>query len=134
MNNNKGFNWFFPIAIGAILLFFFSNMNSETALNTIDEEGFYKLMSEGKVQDVLIYKDTEKADVFLTKQAKAAEAVQTTKKDNSPMSAFDFNLGPNLIILSAMATSNYSWKNLIKLKRRTHKSPRPKITEWVKIQ
>lgn len=94
MNNNKGFNWFFPIAIGAILLFFFSNMNSETALNTIDEEGFYKLMSEGKVQDVLIYKDTEKADVFLTKQAKAAEAVQTTKKDNSPMSAFDFNLGP----------------------------------------
>ena len=35
MNNNKGFNWFFPIAIGAILLFFFSNMNSDSSSNQI---------------------------------------------------------------------------------------------------
>ncbi|UOE41334.1 ATP-dependent zinc metalloprotease FtsH [Chryseobacterium suipulveris] len=94
MNNNKGFNWFFPIAIAAILLFFFSNMGGESTQNTIDEEGFYKLMQEGKVKDVLIYKDIEKADVFLTKEAKAQEAVTTVQKDRNPMSAFDFNLGP----------------------------------------
>ncbi|WP_234111263.1 MULTISPECIES: ATP-dependent zinc metalloprotease FtsH [Chryseobacterium] len=94
MNNNKGFNWFFPIAIAAILLFFFSNMNGDSQQNTIDEEGFYKLMTEGKVQDILIYKDTEKADVFLTKEAKAQAAAKTTAPTKNPLSAFDFNLGP----------------------------------------
>ena len=44
-------------------------MNADSKSNSIDEEGFYKLMQEGKVKDVLIYKDTEKADVFLTKEA-----------------------------------------------------------------
>lgn len=94
MNNNKGFNWFFPIVIVAILIFFFSNMNNENAQNSIDEESFYKLMEQGKVQDVLIYKDTEKADVFLTKAAKAEVAAKTTGQSKNPMSAFDFNLGP----------------------------------------
>ena len=45
MNNNKGFNWFFPIAIAAILLFFFSNMGGESTQNTIDEEGFYIIIA-----------------------------------------------------------------------------------------
>lgn len=94
MNNNKGFNWFFPIAIVGLLLFFFSNMGSDNAQSSIDEEGFYKLMQEGKVQDVLIYKDTEKADVFLTKEAKTAEASKANPAQKSPFSAFDFNLGP----------------------------------------
>jgi cell division protease FtsH len=77
MNNNKGFNWFFPIAIGAILLFFFSNMNSDSTSNQIDEEAFYKLMEQGKVDNVLIYKDTEKADVFLNPSCKNRVGSQT---------------------------------------------------------
>lgn len=99
MNNNKGFNWFFPIMIGAILLFFFSNMNGNSESNTINEEQFYKLMQEGKVQEVLVYKDTEKADVFLTKAAKAELAAKKTNKERSPLDSFnfapkaDYNLG-----------------------------------------
>ena len=98
MNNNKGFNWFFPIVIGAILLFFFTNMNSNADSNVIDEEGFYNLMQQGKVQDVLVYKDTEKADVFLTKEAKAEVASKQKAKEKSPLDAFnvapraDYNL------------------------------------------
>ncbi|MDN3607528.1 ATP-dependent zinc metalloprotease FtsH [Kaistella yonginensis] len=95
MNNNKGFNWFFPIAIGAILLFFFSNMNSDSSSNQIDEEAFYKLMEQGKVDNVLIYKDTEKADVFLTQAAKTELAAKQKTTERSPFSAFDFSEKPD---------------------------------------
>ena len=95
MNNNKGFNWFFPIAIGAILLFFFSNMSGDSSSNQIDEEAFYKLMEQGKVEDVLIYKDTEKADVFLTQAAKTELANKQVNKERSPFSAFDFSPKPD---------------------------------------
>ena len=95
MNNNKGFNWFFPILIAAVLLFFFSNLNGDSASNTIDEEGFYQLLQQGKVQDVMIYKDTEKADVILTKAAKTELANKQTAKEKSPFSAFDFAPKPD---------------------------------------
>lgn len=80
--NNKGFNWFFPIAIiGMILLFFGGNFMQEKSNNTINEEGFFSLMKKGKVKEVVVYTDANVADVFLTKEAKA-ELVSTTKKDN----------------------------------------------------
>jgi cell division protease FtsH len=84
--NNKGFNWFFPIAIIALLLFFIPNFLGDNNAKSIDEDSFFKVMQAGKVQNVLIYKDTEKADVFLTKAAKT-EMVKATK-ENDPLSAF----------------------------------------------
>ena len=95
MNNNKGFNWFFPIALIAILFFFFSNMNGDGKSNTIDEEGFYKLMQEGKVKDVLIYKDTEKADVFLTKAANEALVKSKGAQEKSPFDMLDLSPKPD---------------------------------------
>lgn len=95
MNNNKGFNWFFPILIAAVLLFFFTNMNSDSASNSLDEEGFYQMLQQGKIQDVMIYKDTEKADVFLTKAAKTELANKQVAKDKSPFSTFDFAPKPD---------------------------------------
>ena len=91
MNNNKGFNWFFPIALIAILFFFFSNMNGDSKSNTIDEEAFYKLMVEGKVKEVMVYRDNFKADVFLTKAQKEIEK-KNKGAENDPFSAF--NLKP----------------------------------------
>ena len=95
MNNNKGFNWFFPIALIAILFFFFSNMNGDGKSSTIDEEGFYKLMQEGKVKDVLIYKDTEKADVFLTKAANEALVKSKGAQEKSPFDMLDLSPKPD---------------------------------------
>lgn len=86
--NNKGFNWFFPIAIIALLLFFGSNFLGGESAKTIDEDGFFREMQAGKVQNVIIYKDIEKADVFLTKEAKSA-MVSKTAKENNPLSAFE---------------------------------------------
>ena len=95
MNNNKGFNWFFPIALIAILFFFFSNLGGDSKSKIIDEEEFYQLMTQGKIQDVLIYKDTEKADVFLTKAAKAEIAKGQKTPERSPLDAFDFAPKPD---------------------------------------
>lgn len=86
--NNKGFNWFFPIAIIALLLFFGSNFLGGDAAKSIDEDGFFREMQAGKVQNIIIYKDIEKADVFLTKEAKSA-MVSKTGKENNPLSAFE---------------------------------------------
>ena len=98
MNNNKGFNWFFPIVITAVLLIFFTNMNSDSNSNTLDEEGFYQLLQQGKIDNVLIYKDTEKADVFLTKAAKTELANKQVAQEKSPFSAFDFAPKPDYSI------------------------------------
>ncbi|MCS3532507.1 ATP-dependent zinc metalloprotease FtsH [Chryseobacterium sp. JUb7] len=84
--NNKGFNWFFPIAIIALLLFFGSNFLGGESAKSIDEDGFFREMQSGKVQNIIIYKDTEKADVFLTQAAKTAMVSKT--KENDPLSAF----------------------------------------------
>ncbi|MEG0925646.1 MULTISPECIES: ATP-dependent zinc metalloprotease FtsH [Chryseobacterium] len=86
--NNKGFNWFFPIAIIALLLFFGSNFLGGDTAKSIDEDGFFREMQTGKVQNIIIYKDIEKADVFLTKEAKSA-MVSKTAKENNPLSAFE---------------------------------------------
>lgn len=77
--NNKGFNWFFPIAIVALLLFFASQFFGDSSGKTMSEDDFFKEFQAGKVQDIKIYKDTEKIDVFLTKAAQAA----TVKKDQT---------------------------------------------------
>lgn len=76
--NNKGFNWFFPIAIIALLLFFGSNFLGGDNAKTIDEDAFFREMQAGKVQNVLIDKQAQKAEVFLTKAAKTA----TVKKED----------------------------------------------------
>ncbi|WP_312389540.1 ATP-dependent zinc metalloprotease FtsH [Chryseobacterium sp.] len=85
--NNKGFNWFFPIAIIALLLFFIPNFFGDSSAKSIDEDEFFKVMQAGKVQNILIYKDTEKADVFLTQAAKT-DMVNKKAKENDPFSAF----------------------------------------------
>lgn len=95
MNNNKGFNWFFPIMIVAIFLYFFSSMGSGGDAGTIDEEGYFTLMKEGKVQNVLIYKDTEKADVFLTPAAKNELSAKQKARERGPFDAFNFNQKPD---------------------------------------
>lgn len=87
--NNKGFNWFFPIAIAVILFLFLQPMMSNTEGQKIDEEQFYQLVQEGKVQEVMVYKDTDKADVYLTKEAKTA-TVQKTENNSMPFNAFQF--------------------------------------------
>lgn len=96
--NNKGFNWFFPVIIIAMLFFFFGNkMMAPGADATINEEGFFTIAKEGKVKEVVVYTDAEDADVYLTREA-GAELV----KNNSSQS-----LLPNV---DAAPAANYRFK------------------------
>lgn len=94
--NNKGFNWFFPVAIAVLLMFFFSRFFTGSTGKEMSEEDFFKEMQAGKVQDIMIYKDTEKIDVFLTKNAKTA----TVKKDDTA--------DPIAMILGGASNADYT--------------------------
>ncbi len=97
MNNNKGFNWFFPIAIVAVLFIFFGqDLLEQGNTKPINDDNFFKLMKEGKIQDVIVYTDTKDADVFLTKTAQN-ELIKTQEK-SSPFSAVNLKPKPNFIL------------------------------------
>lgn len=94
MNNNKGFNWFIPIMIGVVLLFIVPGMLGDSGGKTIDENDFYKLVQNGKVEEVMVYRDTYKADVFLNKTAKA-ELQKQSKPENNPLSSLNMKPVPD---------------------------------------
>ncbi len=93
--NNKGFNWFFPIAIAVVLFLFLQPMLGSSEGKKLDEEGFYKLVTEGKVKEVLVYTDVSKADVFLTKEAKAALAQNNDSQTPGPLEMLSPQTGPD---------------------------------------
>lgn len=86
--NNKGFNWFFPIAIIALLFFFLPNFFGGSPSKSTTEDQFFSQLQDGKIQSIIVYKDIEKIDVFLTQAAKNAVVKKDT--ENNPLSAFDF--------------------------------------------
>lgn len=90
--NNKGFNWFFPIMLIALILLFGGNFLFSPNQDKIDETKFFSLLKEGKVEKVMIYRDTYIADVFLNKNAKNQ---LVKKKDNSPMALFSNEPSPD---------------------------------------
>ncbi|AZA72744.1 ATP-dependent zinc metalloprotease FtsH [Chryseobacterium indoltheticum] len=84
--NNKGFNWFFPVMIIALVLFFVANSMGGDSAKSIDEDSFFKEMQAGKIQKVLIDKQKQNAEVYLTKAAKT-ETVKTQDKSSNPFSS-----------------------------------------------
>ncbi|SFI25340.1 ATP-dependent zinc metalloprotease FtsH [Halpernia frigidisoli] len=91
MNNNKGFNWFFPIAIVVMLLIFGSKFFGGETSKPMDEQEFYTLVEQGKVQDVMVFRDNFTAEVFLT-QAGKNELVKKSSTAENPLSLI--NLKP----------------------------------------
>ncbi len=116
--NNKGFNWFFPIMIIAIIIFFVPNFLGNENAKSATEDQLLQLMQQGKVQSITIYKDIEKADVFLTPTAKK-ELVK--KSDNNPLSALDFKPKADYSV-------NYGDLKLFLEKFEKIKKDNPKIT------
>ena len=61
--NNKGFNWFIPVLLGLILLIFLPGLLGDSMVKNIDEKDFYSLVQQGKVNEIMVFKDNSKADV-----------------------------------------------------------------------
>ena len=71
MNNKKKFNWFYIVIIVALGMLFYPLLSSSTSSSKdIDENEFFSLLKEDKIKEVTIYRDTYKADVFLTSSAR----------------------------------------------------------------
>ena len=64
-------------AVLAITIYPLLNLDPPQSIN---ENGFFALLKENKVEKVVVYTDTPRADVFLTKEARAA-LVKMLKKD-----------------------------------------------------
>lgn len=94
--NNKGFNWFIPVLLGLILLIFLPGLLGDSMVKNIDEKDFYGLVQQGKVNEVMVYKDNSKVDVYLTKQAKAE--LQKGEKKNDPLSAINIKPSPDFVL------------------------------------
>src|SRR6218665_1208566 len=94
--NNKGFNWFIPVLLGLILLIFLPGLLGDSMVKNIDEKEFYGLVQQGKINEVMVFKDNSKADVYLTKEAKAE--LQKGEKKSDPLSVINIKPNPDFVL------------------------------------
>lgn len=94
--NNKGFNWFIPVLLGIILLIFLPGLLGDSMVKNIDEKEFYGLVQQGKVDEVMVYRDSFKADVYLTKEAKSE--LQKGEKKSDPLSMINVKPSPDFVL------------------------------------
>lgn len=94
--NNKGFNWFIPVLLGIILLIFLPGLLGDSMVKNIDEKEFYGLVQQGKVNEVMVYRDSFKADVYLTKEAKSE--LQKGEKKSDPLSVINVKPSPDFVL------------------------------------
>ncbi|NAW51676.1 ATP-dependent zinc metalloprotease FtsH [Elizabethkingia argentiflava] len=85
---SKGFNWFYLIFVAVLLVLFLPGLMSPSETKKMDEKGFYALLSQNKIKNVIVLKDTDIAQVFLTSEAKNDPALVKKKHAPSPMMGF----------------------------------------------
>ena len=99
MKEKSSFNWFYLVVFAVLAITIYPLLNLDPP-QSINENGFFALLKENKVEKVVVYTDTPRADVFLTKEARAA-MVKNAKKDTQNLLPamqeqkpdFDFNYG-----------------------------------------
>ncbi|MGK4790735.1 ATP-dependent zinc metalloprotease FtsH [Elizabethkingia anophelis] len=85
---SKGFNWFYLIFAAVLLMLFLPGLMSSSDTRKLDEKSFYALLSQNKIKNVVVLKDTDVAQVFLTPEAKNDPALAKKKTMPSPMMGF----------------------------------------------
>lgn len=63
---SKGFNWFYLIFAAVLLMLFLPGLMSSSDTRKLDEKSFYALLSQNKIKNVVVLKDTDVAQVFNT--------------------------------------------------------------------
>ena len=88
---NKGFNWFYVVILIALGMLFYPMLSSSSTVKSIDEDTFFGLMQQGKIKEIKVYRDTHKADIFLT-----SEARKKTEEQKDIMLPFSQGANPDL--------------------------------------
>lgn len=123
--NNKGFNWFFPVIIMGLILFFVSNIFMASNKEEISEDKFFTYLEQEKVQDVMVYRDNFTADIFLTQNAKS-ELSKKVENNNNPFSSIDSGQ-------KADFSMKYGDLQLLLQKITAEKTKNPQITTTVDV-
>ncbi|MDY3437921.1 ATP-dependent zinc metalloprotease FtsH [Riemerella anatipestifer] len=84
MDKNKGFNWFYLLIFGALAVLFLPKLFSSSNTKTINEDEFFNMMRGGKVENLVLMRDSKEGLVFLNKTAKTASK-GTSQADNPLM-------------------------------------------------
>ena len=99
MKEKSSFNWFYLVVFAVLAITIYPLLNLDPP-QSINENGFFALLKENKVEKVVVYTDTPRADVFLTKEARAAIVKNAKKETQNLLPAmqeqkpdFDFNYG-----------------------------------------
>ena len=99
MKEKSSFNWFYLVVFAVLAITIYPLLNLDPP-QSINENGFYAMLKENKVEKVVVYTDTPRADVFLTKEARAALVKNAKKETQNLLPAmqeqkpdFDFNYG-----------------------------------------
>ncbi|MBO4233441.1 ATP-dependent zinc metalloprotease FtsH [Riemerella anatipestifer] len=85
MDKNKGFNWFYLLIFGALAVLFLPKLFSSSNTKTINEDEFFNMMKAGKVENLVLMRDSKEGQVFLTKAARAASKDASKQADNPLM-------------------------------------------------
>ena len=88
---NKGFNWFYVVILIALGMLFYPMLSSSSTVKPVDEDTFFSLMQQGKIKEIKVYRDTHKADIFLT-----SEARKKTEDQKDIMLPFSQGANPDL--------------------------------------
>ena len=88
---NKGFNWFYVVILIALGMLFYPMLSSSSTVKPVDEDTFFGLMQQGKIKEIKVYRDTHKADIFLT-----SEARKKTEDQKDIMLPFSQGANPDL--------------------------------------
>lgn len=99
MKEKSSFNWFYLVVFAVLAITIYPLLNLDPP-QSINENGFFALLKENKVEKVVVYTDTPRADVFLTKEARAALVKNAKKYTQNLLPSmqeqkpdFDFNYG-----------------------------------------
>ncbi|MDY3547869.1 ATP-dependent zinc metalloprotease FtsH [Riemerella anatipestifer] len=85
MDKNKGFNWFYLLIFGALAVLFLPKLFSSSNTKTINEDEFFNMLKAGKVENLVLMRDSKEGQVFLTKTAKTASKDASKQADNPLM-------------------------------------------------
>ncbi|MCW0486232.1 ATP-dependent zinc metalloprotease FtsH [Riemerella anatipestifer] len=85
MDKNKGFNWFYLLIFGALAVLFLPKLFSSSNTKTINEDEFFNMMKAGKVENLVLMRDSKEGQVFLTKAARTASKDASKQADNPLM-------------------------------------------------
>ncbi|MDY3344942.1 ATP-dependent zinc metalloprotease FtsH [Riemerella anatipestifer] len=85
MDKNKGFNWFYLLIFGALAVLFLPKLFSSSNTKTINEDEFFNMMKAGKVENLVLMRDSKEGQVFLTKAARIASKDASKQADNPLM-------------------------------------------------